>query len=212
VSFCCERFGAFDQLFDLLIVSVPITRKDDMEAIRARFTRLSGFLAGLRFKQAVFFGSVGIYPNEDAIIHENTYPDDRLDPKLILGEQAMRAVFPGFNVLRLGGLFGQERILAKYFQGKVCLIGGQTANFIHVADIFGILLRMMEQGVAGATYNAVCPEHPLKEAVIRASAAQYGFKLPSVFDNTDRTAKRVSPDRLIQALNYRFTYESPLEF
>lgn len=204
--------GLAARLFDTVIVSVPITRKDDMEAIRQRFGHLATFMSQLRFKQAFFFGSVGIYPNESAVIHEDTYPDGRLDPKLLFGERAMRGAFPGINVLRLGGLFGQERVMAKYFQNKPCTIGYQTANFIHVEDIYGIIRRMMESGASGAAYSVVCPEHPLKMDVIRASAAKYGFDLPSGFDDADRTAKRVSPARLVEELGYRFVYESPLAF
>ncbi len=201
-----------DEVFDTLVVSVPITRKDDMETIRNRFTRLAAFVGKLRFKQAVFFGSVGIYPNENAVIHEDSYPDEALDQKLLFGEKALRAVSPHFNLMRLGGLFGLERVMAKYFQHKVCMIGYQTANFIHVEDIYGIIRRMMEKGIAGSIYNVVSPGHPLKKDVIRVSAAKYGFDLPSGYDDSDQTAKRVSPDRLIHDLDYAFIYPSPLDF
>lgn len=201
-----------DVTFDLVIVSVPITRKDEMAAIEARFAALSCFLSELRFKQAMFFGSVGIYPNEDALISEHTYPDNRLDNMLLHGEHAMRMVFSGVNILRLGGLFGQERVLAKYFQDKICTIGYQTANFVHVEDIYGVILRLMEKGVTGATYNVVCPEHPLKRDVIEASAAKYGYRLPAGYDDSDRTAKRVSPGLLEKELDYSFVYRSPVSF
>lgn len=201
-----------DVTFDLVIVSVPITRKDEMAAIETRFAGLSHFLSALRFRQAVFFGSVGIYPNEDAIISENTYADNRLDNKLLHGEHAMRMVSPGFNILRLGGLFGQERVLAKYFQDKICTIGYQTANFVHVADIYGVILRLVEKGITGATYNVVCPEHPIKREVIEVSATKYGFRLPAGYDDADRTAKRVSPGLLEKELDYSFVYRSPVDF
>lgn len=201
-----------EAVFDMMIISVPVTRKDDLEAIRTRFANLAAFVAKLRFKQAVFFGSVGIYPAENALIREDSYPDAQLEQRLLYGEQTLRSVNSGINILRLGGLFGLNRIFAKYFQGKVCATGDQTANFVHVEDIYGVVVRMMETGVAGATYNLVSPEHPLKKDVLVASAAKYGFGLPSGYDDSDKTAKRVSPDRLIQALNYRFIYHSPVDF
>lgn len=201
-----------DELFDVLIVSVPITRKDDMPTIQERFSNLAAFIGKLRFKQAFFFGSVGIYPNEHAIIYEDSYSDKALDQKLLYGETTMRNVFPQFNLLRLGGLFGLERVMAKYFQDKVCMIGYQTANFIHVEDIYGIIRRMIDKAIAGVTYNIVSPDHPLKKDVIRVSAAKYGFKPPSSYDESDQTAKRVSPGRLIRELDYAFIYPSPLDF
>lgn len=198
--------------FDVAIISVPITHKDAFGRVTVRFERLISFLKNLSFGQSLFFGSVGIYPKVNAVIAEDTFAADELDQKLGAGESMLRSAFPELNVLRLGGLFGIERILAKHFVGKVCEIGYQTANFIHVEDIYGVIRAMMEKQVQGKTYNVVCPEHPLKKDVIAASAAKYGYGLPSSFTDTDQTAKMVSPKRLIADLDYSFVYRSPLQF
>ncbi len=208
-----DRIGELgEQVFDVVVISVPITRKDSMEVVNARFTQLVTFLQRLTFKQSFFFGSVGVYPKVSVTIDEDTFGDATLDPKLFLGESMLRMAFPDVNVLRLGGLFGFERIMAKYFVDKVCEIGYQTANFIHVEDIYGIICAMIAYQSQGKTYNVVCPEHPLKKDVIEVSAAKYGFGLPSAFTETDKTAKEVSPERLIMELRYRFRYPSPLQF
>jgi len=204
--------GLGRQAFDLAIISVPITHKDSVETIHRRFAGLVAFLGGLSFRQAFFFGSVGIYPKVSAIIGEDTFLDVELEPKLLSGEQTLRAAYPGLNILRLGGLFGFERVMAKHFVGKVCEIGYQTANVVHVVDIHGIVLAMIAAESRGKTYNVVCPEHPLKKDVIAASAAKYGYGMPAAFSETDHTAKVVSPERLIADLGYRFEYRSPLEF
>lgn len=198
--------------FDLVIVSVPITRKDAFETATARFERLISFLRTLSFKQSVFFGSVGIYPKVSALISEETFPAHELHQKLWMRESTLRSAFPDIHILRLGGLFGLERVFAKYFVGKVCEIGYQTANFVHVEDVYRIILAIVERQLQGRIYNVVCPEHPLKKDVIMASAAKYGHGLPSLFTDSDRTAKLVSPDRLIADLDYSFVYRSPLQF
>lgn len=199
-------------VFDTAVISVPVTRKDTKEAVQQRFSRLAGFLRCISIKQSFFFGSVGIYPDVSAVITETTFTDDRLDPKLLSGEQALRTVYPDLNVLRLGGLFGFDRVMAKYFAGKPCQIGYQPANFVHVDDVCRIVETMISAGSEGETYNVVAPEHPLKKEVIAASAAKYGFGLPSAFTETDRTEKVVSSDRLVTDLTYSFTYPSPLMF
>ncbi|MFB2118563.1 2-dehydropantoate 2-reductase N-terminal domain-containing protein [Parapedobacter sp. 2B3] len=200
------------EVFDVAIVSVPITHKDGAEAVQHRFAKLVGFLGRFSFKQSFFFGSVGIYPKVSATITEATFADAELDPKLFSGERTLRAAHPNLNVLRLGGLFGFERVMAKHFVGRVCEIGYQTANFVHVVDIYGIVAAMISAGSQGKTYNVVCPEHPLKKDVIAASAARYGYGMPTAFSETDRTAKVVSPERLMADLGYRFAYRSPLQF
>lgn len=198
--------------FDLVIISVPITYKDSLEQVQLRFSNLLDFLALLRFSQSMFFGSVGIYPKVSATITEDTFPEAELEPKLSLGESMLRTPYKQLNLLRLGGLFGLERTMAKHFVDKICEIGYQTANFVHVEDIYGIIRAMVAQQVHGKTYNVVSPEHPLKKDVIAASAAKYGYGLPSGYTDTDRAAKVVSPDRLINDLSYSFTYPSPLDF
>ena len=200
------------EVFDVAIISVPITRKDGVDIVHRRFAGLVDFLDQLSFNQSFFFGSVGIYPKVSATITETTFSDANLEPKLLLGETALRAAYPNLNVLRLGGLFGFERVMAKYFVGKVCEIGYQTANFVHVVDIQGIIAAMIAAGSQGKTYNVVCPEHPLKKEVIAASAAKYGYGLPTAFSEADQTAKVVSPERLIADLDFKFEYRSPLAF
>lgn len=198
--------------FDVVIISVPITHKDSRDEVDTRFNALLAFLKPLSFKQAFFFGSVGIYPKVSTIITEDTFPDEELEPKLLKGETMLRAKYPQINLLRLGGLFGLERVMAKYFVGKVCEIGYQTANFVHVEDIHGIIKAMISRGSQGKTYNVVSPEHPLKKDVIVASAKKHGYGLPVEFSTADKTAKMVSPDRVMSDLGYQFAYPSPLEF
>ena len=192
--------------FDLVIISVPITRKDTLQLASARFTNLICFLDALHFSQSVFFGSVGIYPKVSATIDEDTFAAKDLDQKLLLGETLLRKRYAALNILRLGGLFGLDRTLSKYFQGKICEIGYQPANFVHVADIDGVIRALLVSQAQGKTYNMVCPQHPLKKDVIAASAAKYGYALPAGYTDTDQTAKIVSPGRLIHELGYQFIY------
>src|SRR5690606_24542628 len=124
---------------------------------------------------SIFFGSVGIYPKVRAVITEDTFLDQDLDPKLLSGEIQLRSVLPDINILRLGGLFGFDRVMAKHFAGRICEIGYQTANFVHLIDIYGIIRSMMKADTQGRVYNVVCPEHPLKKEVIQVSAAKYGY-------------------------------------
>lgn len=201
-----------DRTFDAVIISVPITYKDSMGQVETRFARLLTFLQRLSFEQVFFFGSVGIYPKVSATIIEDTFPDAELEPRLLKGENMLRAEYPKVTVLRLGGLFGLERVMAKHFVDKICEIGYQTANFVHIVDIHGIIKALISQGVQGRTYNVVSPEHPLKKDVIVASAHKYGYGLPAGFSTADRTAKVVSSNRVINELNYQFVYPTPLEF
>lgn len=199
-------------VFEAVIVSVPIRKKEEMATIQERFRGLTLFIRQLNFTHLIFFSSVGIYPSESSIIDEDSYPDDLLEQKLLFGENTLRQNFPQVCVMRLGGLFGEDRVFAKYFQNKPCTTAYQTSNFVHVDDVYRVVRLLMEKNVTGKTLNVVCPEHPLKKDVIIASAEKYGYALPSVFEEHDRLQKRIRPDRLVNELAYEFTYRSPLDF
>src|SRR3546814_9810003 len=96
------------KVFDVAIISVPITRKESAETIDHRFARLVAFLGQMSFNQSFFFGSVGIYPKVSTVIMETTFPDAELAPKLLSGERALRAAYPSLNILRLGGLLDRK--------------------------------------------------------------------------------------------------------
>ncbi|UIR57166.1 GDP-L-fucose synthase [Sphingobacterium sp. SRCM116780] len=197
--------------FDFILVSIPATHKFTLEELRHRFLHVSLFLQGLTYRKVIFLSSIGIYPDVSKEIDEYTFPEEELQEKLLLAEKVM-SQFPNRHIYRLGGLFGQSRIFAKYFQNKVCTTGGQLANFIHIEDVANLITQGFDGQLTQEIYNVVAPEHPLKKEVILASALKYGFELPSSFDDQDSFQKVVTGERLQNDLNYTFNYKSPLDF
>ena len=155
--------------------------------------------------------SVGVYPDQDGNFDESFVEEELMSPKLRMAEKKMMSL-PYSSTFRLGGLFGKERILAKYFQDKVVHIGDQPSNFIHLDDVVGIIERSLEINLPTGYYNLVAPEHPLKKEVILKSAQKYMFSYPSSFEPKDSFQKVVNSDKIINLLNYEFKYPSPLDF
>lgn len=197
--------------FDYILVSVPATNKSTIEDLTKRFVRVSNFLSSLHYSKIIFLSSIGIYPDVSKEIDEDSFEEDELQSKLLLAEKSI-GVFPNTHIYRLGGLFGQNRIFAKYFQQKECTTGGQPANFIHLEDVASLISEGFVKPLNNKIYNVVCPHHPLKQDVVEASAQKYGFDLPTAFNNSDSFQKIVKSNRLQNDLNYTFKYESPLDF
>lgn len=197
--------------FDAVITSVPASQKNELEVLEARFSRIFQSLCSIAYDQHYFLSSVGVYPDLDADFDEH-YPDEvALNPKLRLAEKKMLSL-PATSVFRLGGLFGKQRIFAKYFQGKVVSGGDQPANFVHLDDVLGMLEGSIARYIPSGIYNVVCPEHPRKKEVILKSAEKYMFEYPSSFEPQDSFQKRVSGKKLTDLLDYTFKYPSPLDF
>lgn len=197
--------------FDYILVSVPATNKSSIAELTDRFMQVGNFLSGLDYSKLIFLSSIGIYPDVSQIIDEDSIEESELQTKLLLAEKVI-GQFARTHIYRLGGLFGQNRIFAKYFQNRLCTTGGQPANFIHLEDVAMIISKGFTKTLKHAVYNVVCPLHPLKKAVIEASAQRYGFALPSGFDDVDSFQKIVNGTRIQNDLNYTFKYKSPVEF
>jgi len=195
---------------DFVLNSLPAVKRLDWPVLTARFDAARALLKQLTYRKHIFLSSVGVYPDMDGDFTEETILDVR-DNKLLAAEVCMQEL-PHTIVYRLGGLFGGQRIFAKYFQDKVCTTGAQCTNFIHQTDVLNLIQLGFLNQLSGNCYNLVTPESSSKKEVILASAAKYGFRPPVAFDDQECFQKHVSGHKIRQALGYTFVYPSPLDF
>lgn len=195
--------------FDFVLNSIPASSRNSEEVLTKRFDILKRLLESLNYRKHIYLSSIGIYPDMDGLFDECWL--DNLDNRLLFAEQLMQQL-DNTLIYRLGGLFGKSRIFAKYFSGKVCQTGNQPANFVHLADVVNLLVLGFEKLEPGEVFNIVAPEHPKKKAVILASASKYGYAGPSSFESGLNVQKVVSGQKIIDQLQYRYRYPSPLKF
>ncbi|MBL1408672.1 Rossmann-fold NAD(P)-binding domain-containing protein [Sphingobacterium faecale] len=200
---------AFPDSFDFVLNSVPATSRNTTEVLDNRFRNVEWLLQRIVFKKHIFLSSIGVYPDKDGLYDEEW--NGELDGRLLGAERIMMEL-PATLIYRLGGLFGKERIFAKYFSGRVCQSGEQPANFVHLEDVKALIKQGFLSSVTSGIYNIVAPEHPTKREVILASASKYGLPLPSGFDPVASYQKVVSGQKIIDRLEYSYKYRSPLYF
>jgi len=200
----------FPRRVDFVLNSLPAVKRLDWPLLTARFNTAKLLLQQLAYQKHIFLSSVGIYPDVDGDFTEDT-DLDVLDSKLLAAETCMQELTHTV-VYRLGGLFGDQRIFAKYFQDKVCTTGAQRANFVHQTDVLNLIELGFQNHLPRPCYNLVTPEHPHKKEVILASASKYGFRSPMGFEDHENFQKRVLGDTIRQTLSYTFVYPSPLDF
>lgn len=199
----------FPKTFDYVLTSVPASSRLDVAQSKVRFDHILSFLKDICYIKNIYLSSTGVYPDQDAVFTEE-YSDD-LNERLYAAEKIMLQA-PNTIVYRLGGLFGKNRIFAKYFENRVCTTGDQLANFVHVDDVVQLIQQGFEQHLESNIYNIVAPEHPVKKDVIIASAAKYGFQLPSAFIPENSFQKLVDGSKVMEKLNYTFKYANPIDF
>lgn len=209
INFDSQAFVSdFPNSFDYVLNSIPASSKNSVEQTSNRFQNVRQYLDTIQYQKQIYLSSIGIYPDRDAVFDEDFSGD--LNERLLVAEQQIE--MHNTHIYRLGGLFGKNRIFAKYFANRVCTTGEQPANFIHIDDVIALIRKGFETDLQKSIYNLVVPEHPSKKEVILASAKKYGFEFPEAFEPAHSFQKIVNADTIMHELSYEFKHPNPLHF
>ena len=189
------------QNLDVIIISLPVSKKRYSESVSQNAKEFLGDFKG----QIMFFSSVGVYPHEDGIYtEENT---KNLIENILAAEDFYKNAFPQINILRFGGLMGDERRFSNYFKNKAIPKPNDVVNHIHYEDIAEIVNVMMTNKISGKLYNAVAPLHPRKQQVFDYQTEQIHSEIEEPKDG-----RIVLGNLLEEELNYQFLKPNPIKF
>lgn len=200
-----KQFKTWDILnsLDTIIITVPFSKHSKLELIKNQFVNLISFIKNYD-RQLFLMSSIGIYPQSEIMILENTFNETDLDVNILSIEKLIKSNFNQVNILRLGGLMGGDRIFSNYV--KPSSDTSKIANHIHFKDISQIIDRIISEKVHSKIYNVVAPIHPTKQEIIN-----YQKKKNIIVEK--RTNNRiVLSDKLINELGYSFQYPNPIKF
>lgn len=191
---------------DIIIITVPFSQRTALPVLEIRFRNICNFLGD--FKGQLFLcSSTGIYPQIDQIISENSVSENLLNKSIWPIEKLMKAKFPQLNILRFGGLMGEDRVFSKYYLNKEIAEPNQVVNQTHFEDICEVFLELIHSKISGETFNVVSPEHPTKMEVFNCQ--QNNDCTEKV---TEKTGKKISSEKLIKLINYKFIHPNPAKF
>ncbi|MGR3857938.1 NAD-binding protein [Chryseobacterium indologenes] len=182
---------------DVLIITIPVSEKSCcVSSLYNRIQNLSAFIGDFK-GQMFLMSSTGVYPDVSRDFTEEDIP-----LVSVSGERMLRNKYPQLNILRLGGLMGDNRLLKNYNVSNL----DHAVNHIHYADISGIISEMIEQKTESKLYNVTAPIHPAKSQVINAQknlldAEEFEVK-----------GKKVLSSKLVSELNYVFQHPDPRTF
>lgn len=183
---------------DVLIITIPISEKSCcVSSLYNRIQNLSSFIGDYK-GQMFLMSSTGVYPDESKEFTEEDVPIEKVS-----GERMIKSKYPQVNILRLGGLMGDNRLLKNYNVGNLDF----AVNHIHYADIAGILLKMIEKGSERRLYNVTAPLHPSKAQVINAQK-----DIQDKEEIIEIKGKKILSSKLVSELGYIFQYPNPREF
>ena len=184
-------------LLNHIIISVPLfSKRIDQERLKIRITNLSGFIRGFK-GTLILMSSIGVYQEFSAAITEDLLPSEA-----VAGEKEIKELFGQVNILRLGGLMGDDRLLRKYKATEI----DNHVNHVHFMDICRIVHLLIKKKVTSAVYNITAPCHPSKRAVINAQLGINNEELPAT------GGKMVMCYKVMDELGYEFLYPDPRYF
>ena len=188
-----ENFDFLNDI-DVAIFSMPISRNSWHEGFK-KFDK--------KFPKTILFSSTGIYPTENGTYSETQTENLRSD--ILTSENLVREQYPQTNILRFGGLMGDERNLQKLFKNRTPENPGKATNYIHYEDILPIVEMIFNSDEKSEIYNLVAPEHPTIAEVLGLSQNENS-------DNSEKSSRIISSEKLIQNFNYKFIHPNPKYF
>jgi hypothetical protein len=183
---------------DHIIITVPLfSKRVSQDVLDIRIRNLSAFLA--RYQGALtLMSSIGVYKEAAGKVTEELLPSESCS-----GEKEIRQLFKQANILRLGGLMGDDRLLSKY---KVSDMDA-AVNHIHFYDICRIVHSLITQSVTATVYNVVAPLHPSKRQVIESQTG-----VSSGPSSAAATGRVIVSQKMVKELGYQFMYPDPRQF
>ena len=202
---------------DVLVVNIPPRRRPDIEIYHvAQMQALGKLVRESPVSKVLFISATSVYPNVNGIVTEldDLLPDRAAGRALKRAEEYWRSNSQvRTTVLRFAGLVGGDRDPGRFLAGKCNVENGDApVNLIHLDDCLAITLEIIEQAVWGETFNACCPEHPVRREFYPEAARKSGLAEPTFSDETTSAYKQVDSSLLMRRLKYHFIYPDPMKF
>jgi nucleoside-diphosphate-sugar epimerase len=213
--------------FDWVINTVSSSRGglEDYRAIYLEGTRnLLAALSAAPPAKYIFTSSTSVYGQTDGSIVTEQSPTEPASPTsrvLIETEHLLRQAharngFPSI-IVRLAGIYGPGRgyLFQQYLadQARIAGKGERFINMVHIDDVVGGLMTILENGRPGEIYNLADDEPVTQLQFFEWLAAQLGKPMPPSATEADAmprkrglTNKRVWNAKIKEELNYTFRY------
>jgi nucleoside-diphosphate-sugar epimerase len=164
-------------------------------------------------QKIILLSSTSVYPDSEVWVTEEDLITEVTtgNTAIFKAEEALLASHLSTYVLRLGGLAGDDRVLARHFAGKSQIPKGHSpVNLLHRQDAIQIIQLFVENEYPNGIYNVCSPEHPSRLELYTQECAKRGWPAP-VFVKEGK-GKMVSVDKLCKETGYHFLYPHPADF
>jgi nucleoside-diphosphate-sugar epimerase len=154
----------------------------------------------------IFLGSTGIYPQKEGLFKEDYhFENSEKNISLYQAEKQLSNFLKSrLTILRLGGLFGNDRHPIYSVSGKTEVKNPEgKINFAGKSDIISVIEIIAERHLFGEIFNVVYPSHPNRKEYYTQKAEELNLAPPK-FDNSLSIVREISSDKIQNKLDFVF--------
>ena len=162
--------------------------------------------------QVIMYSSSSAYGNATGVVTENSVqPDTKNENSILAAEGELKSVLRDSVILRLSGLYGEDRHPVKYLAGRTDIKDGDgPVNLVHREDVIGATEFVIEKKIRGEIFNVCAPVHPTKKEIYTTIAERLGMEKPE-FESGGEDGKEVSSEKILN-IGFHFVHEDPLSY
>ncbi len=197
---------------ETVVISISPGRGNDRTNYPKILSQLAQVLAE-RNAQIIMYSSTSVYGNEEGMVtEENVSPDPKSNNAIVAAEGELRQHIPEAVILRLSGLYGEDRHPAKYMAGRTDISDGDApVNLVHRDDVIQVTQNIIEKDVRREIFNVCSELHPTRAEIYTTVASRLGLKEPA-FQEGGAGGKTVSSKKLMDHFNIEFLHPDPKEY
>ncbi len=197
---------------DSVLISISPGRGENRSEYPTVIGQLSRVLAQ-RNTQVMMYSSTSAYGNAtDEVTETDATPDRNSDNAIIAAEGELLEHIPEAVVLRLCGLYGEDRHPAKYMAGRTNIADGDApVNLVHRDDVIQVTQKIISENIRGEIFNVCSGSHPSRAEIYTVIAERLGLEKPT-FTNGGANGKTVSSKKLKDRLDLEFQHPDPSTF
>lgn len=197
---------------DAVVISISPGRGNDRSDYPVAIGQLAQVLAE-RNVQTLMYSSTSVYGNASNEVSESdATPDPESSHAILAAEGALRKHLPEAVILRLSGLYGEDRHPAKYMAGRKEISDGDApVNLIHRADVIQVTELILKKDIRGEIFNVSTEQHPSREEIYTKIAERMDLEVPT-FQEGGSDGKTVSTKKLRKALKFEYKHPDPEDY
>ena len=192
---------------EIVIISIPpYDRNEPTKYGKSLVHLVKQFNPKTKF---IFLSSTGIYPQKDGLFDENYEfeSDEKLTSLYQAEKQLSEHLKKSLTILRLGGLFGDDRHPVFSLSGKTNVKNPEgKINFVGKNDVISIIQEIVQKNKFGEIFNVVFPKYPKRIDYYRQKAKELNITPPE-FELSQKIIREISSQKVQDFLNYKFMHK-----